>query len=427
MAIEAKSMRFSCAMKMLAFAPGAYNLAETTRMLEIAKACRHDFDIVFMSYGGRFEKLIREEGFSLRALSPQLTPEKIEHLYAVDRGEKLGDFFMLDEIREQVRSELALFRELKPVAVVTGFDFSLDVSARAARIPLVWVIQSTWTEAYQREFGKWPDLAWVPPLSWLPEKLLDKAAWPVARLFVSTLSRSYNRVAREHDVPEIAGLQIWEGDYTLLAEPPEFSGLASIPDRYRCIGPLIARLPGDVPEEIKELPRDLPLLWFAMGSSGMPKVVAELIQAFDGKPYRVIAPVKDLIERLRIKVPENVAVTGYLPAHLANPMADLSVIHGGIGTVMTAALAGKPIVGVGMQPEQEANLDCLVRKGCAIRIRRHEASPAALLAAVDRMLADEEAKRNAVAFKSIVEKWDGPSNAAGFFREMFGSNRAILK
>ncbi|MGA7551666.1 MAG: hypothetical protein WBW24_23055, partial [Candidatus Sulfotelmatobacter sp.] len=50
----------------------------------------------------------------------------------------------------------------------------------------------------------------------------------------------------------------------------------------------------------------------------------------------------------------------WLPALQVNKMADLSLIHGGIGTVMTAAYAGKPVVGVGMQFEHVANLAYLV-------------------------------------------------------------------
>ena len=76
-------------------------------------------------------------------------------------------------------------------------------------------------------------------------------------------------------------------------------------------------------------------------------------------------------------------------------MADLSVIHGGIGTVMTACLAGTPVVGVGMQPEQEANLEALVRKGFAIRIRKKRLTAAAVLDAVDRLLGDETARAKA--------------------------------
>ena len=50
-------------MKLIIFSPTACNLAETTRTLEIAKACRDVFEIVFVSYGGEFENLIEKEGF----------------------------------------------------------------------------------------------------------------------------------------------------------------------------------------------------------------------------------------------------------------------------------------------------------------------------------------------------------------------------
>lgn len=51
----------TCA-KPLLFAPASFNLAETTRMVEIARACRDRFPILF---GGQFERLIREAGFEI--------------------------------------------------------------------------------------------------------------------------------------------------------------------------------------------------------------------------------------------------------------------------------------------------------------------------------------------------------------------------
>ena len=50
-------------MKTLVFAVAGYNLAETGRMIEIARAARKHFDVVFASYGGQFEKLIEDEDF----------------------------------------------------------------------------------------------------------------------------------------------------------------------------------------------------------------------------------------------------------------------------------------------------------------------------------------------------------------------------
>lgn len=70
--------------KVLLFAPCAFNLAETSRMVEIAKGVRQHpqasqvFDIHFISDGGDFENLIEKHGFSLTRLEPRLTPEKIE-------------------------------------------------------------------------------------------------------------------------------------------------------------------------------------------------------------------------------------------------------------------------------------------------------------------------------------------------------------
>jgi hypothetical protein len=49
----------------LAFFPATWNLAETTRTIEVAKACRNRFDVCFASYGGQFEQLIEHEGFAL--------------------------------------------------------------------------------------------------------------------------------------------------------------------------------------------------------------------------------------------------------------------------------------------------------------------------------------------------------------------------
>jgi len=83
------------------------------------------------------------------------------------------------------------------------------------------------------------------------------------------------------------------------------------------------------------------------------------------------------------------------------------VIHGGIGTVLTAALAGKPVVGVGMKMEQVANLACLERLGFAIRVRKSRNPSRRVHEAVGKLLNDEAAKLKAAAFAEVVAEWDG--------------------
>lgn len=408
-------------MKTLVFSPAAYNLAETTRCLEIAAACRGTFDVVFASYGGEFESLIEQEGFRLRRLQPQLTPKKIDYLYRVDQGRALGSFFSAEEVRTQVDSERALFQELQPAAVVTGFNFSNSISCRAQAVPLVWLTQSTWMMGalYDAGLATYPDMLDLPLLRALPERVLIGLSRGMLALLGRVLARPYNQVARQYQLPPFGGMEsLWEGDYNLLAEPEGFSGLP-LPPTYHCIGPLIGRLDEPIPDEVTRLPRDLPIVYFAMGSSGQSQVVARIVESFAGKPYRVIAPVKHHLDGIQVTVPPNVLVTDWLPAHKVNPLADISVIHGGIGTVMTACLAGTPVVGVSMQPEQEMNIDCLARKGFALRIRKGRLTPDRLSATIDQLLADPTARHRAKDYQKVVQEWDDPTRITRFFEHTF--------
>ena len=124
-------------------------------------------------------------------------------------------------------------------------------------------------------------------------------------------------------------------------------------------------------------------------------------------------------KHFNVRIPKNVLVTDWLPAHLVNPLAAVSVIHGGQGTVYNALASGTPVVGVGMQPEQEGNLECLVRHGVGIRIKKKRVTAQAVLEAVDKMLANPEAKRKAVALQNLVNRMDGPKGSAQFIVDRF--------
>ena len=81
-----------------------------------------------------------------------------------------------------------------------------------------------------------------------------------------------------------------------------------------------------------------------------------------------------------------------------------------VATVMTAALVGKPVVGVGMQMEQVANLASFERLGFAIRVGKSRDPSAKIQAGIEKLLHDDAAR--AEAFAGIVAKWDGPRIAA---------------
>ncbi|MGO9325480.1 MAG: glycosyltransferase [Terracidiphilus sp.] len=410
----------------LLFAPCAYNLAETSRMVEIAKAvARHPvasqiFDIQFISDGGDFEPMIEKHGFALTRLEPRLTKQKIELIAKVDRGEKFTPAFTDAELIARVNSEVACLKALQPVAAVTGSYVTIPVTCRILQVPLVWVVQSTWLpEFFCHGAGMTDKLR--------PAAFKAVADWLILRFINFWIRYGFlngiNRTARHFGVPGYQSIfEFWRGDFALVAEPPEFSG-ARLPSNHAFIGPLVPQDEFPIPDEIAAIPRDKPLIYFAMGSSGTPQIVANIIESFAGTPYRVIAPIKFLLAQISgVRIPANVLVTDWVPAVQVNKMADLAVIHGGVGTVMAAALAGKPIVGVGMQMEQVANLACLERLGFAIRVGKSRNPSRKIQAAIQRLLHDEAAKAKAADFAKVISKWNGPERAVEILLQRYGGD-----
>jgi UDP:flavonoid glycosyltransferase YjiC (YdhE family) len=411
------------ARRCILFAPVTFDLAETTRMLEIAKGTRNHaqasrvFDIQFISNGGDLEYLIEDEGFPLHRLGPRFTPEKIEFFGKVDKGEVFAPALSDAEMVQLIQNEVAYLKELQPVCVVTGSYMTIPVTCRILKIPLVWVIQSTWLEAFFAHGAGMTDDIRFGPLKAVADRFI--------LLFINFWIRygflgPVNRAARHFGVPAYRSIfDYWRGDVTLVAEPPEFTDV-QLPRGYYYTGPLIAKQGFPIPPEVRDLPHDQPIIYLAMGSSGTPEIIANIVEGFVDKPYRVIAPVKQHLDKVPgVKVPPNVLVTDWLPADKVNPMADLSLIHGGIGTVMTAALAGKPVVGIGMQPEQVANLAAIVRKGFAIRIPKSKKPSRQVQAAIATLLHDDTARQKAKAFAKVVARWDGPQEAAAVLYEKF--------
>ncbi len=409
-------------MKTLIFAVAGYNLAETGRMLEIAKACKGKFRIIFASYGGQYEHYIEEAGFELKEMEPRLTQKRLDRLRVVLSGETLNTVGYLTgkELLVRVPNEIEFFKRVKPAAVLTGWCLSVTTSTRAANVPFVNVLHSTSIQEYYKAgLQTWPDR-----LYWL-EKIFSKekldARINKRILEIGFPARAYNKVGEKYGLKKFKNfIELIEGDHTLLADIPEWVNLPEIRDNIHYVGPLPARINAEIPKELQSLSKDRPVIYFAMGSSGKPKLIKEIIEGFKDKPYYVIAPVKNHIAGMDVEIPSNVIVTGFLPAHKVNPMADISVIHGGQNTVMQAILSGIPIVGMGMHPEQEANLEACVRKGFAVRLNKWRDKSADVLYWIDKLLEDDEAKEKVVKFQKQLEKWDGPANAAKFLFETYG-------
>ena len=185
----------------------------------------------------------------------------------------------------RVENELKLFKEENPVCVLTGWCQSIFISARAAKIPLIDVLHSTSvTEYYEAGLQSWPDrrnYSWLRKI--FSEEKLNRFASNLV-LKMKLPAKPFNILAEKYGLKEFNNfIEVLEGDYTLLADIPEWVGLKKIRPTLHYIGPLPYKSRGEIPAEIINMPKDKPIIFFAMGSSGKPELIAEIIEGFKNK------------------------------------------------------------------------------------------------------------------------------------------------
>lgn len=393
--------------KLILFGFVGWNIAETTRMIEIAKRASQDFKIVFASYGGQFNQLVEDAGFNLIQLHPTETPEKIELLWKIDRGEKFAHPFSYNEIQERVKHEISLFNTYKPVAVVMGSVLTFSISARITNIPLVNVIPFALSRGYFEN-----KLPMVP----------EFPAW-LNRLFsmiicnIPLLTKNFSKVARQYGLPSFKSfVSIWEGDYNLVTDLPSLFKGVVLQDNWQFVGPIYAKLEREVPKKVIDFLNEAknPTVYFAMGSSANKEVLQQVLESFEGLPVSVIAPIKSYVENSGIAIPSNMLVTDWLPAHIVNPLCTVAVIHGGQGTVQTACDSGTPFIGIGMQPEQSINIESVARFGSAIRIARRKFSKHLFKARLNELLTNPTFTEKAKELQKESRQIHGAENVAKF-------------
>ena len=381
------------------FFPFFANLAETSRLVRIAEQFRElGGRAIFLSHGGAYEELARNARFDVHRVTPVYTKEQIRDLMRFDQLEAYGDPFPDDWLIHHVINEERAYTECRARLIVTGMNVPCVLSARKAKIPLVYIVPGTALSGYfEAGLATFPDTFENGFTQLLPDGLKNRlTSWLALRSRAGT--RAFNRVARRFDLPPISrSLELWTGDYTLASDVREALG---IPPEYDLaeedyVGPLLAKLGIPLEEAVRaHLERPGRSIYFAMGSSGSRNLYLEALRALDRSGHNVVAAYTSILEEEDLpSIGYNVLLKKLVPAEIVNPMADLAVLHGGQGTFYTAAYSGRPVVGIPMQPEQQYNIDILVRAGSAIRLSRRHFRAEALLGAVEVVLRDYDRYR----------------------------------
>jgi len=419
-------------MRIICF-PHFYYLSEASRLVEIGKALvALGQEVRFFSHGGPYESVARNAGFDVISVQPTMSPERAEHYMAFNRaevGNPLRDsFFSYEELKEYVSREAEVLREARADAVLIGWNLPSYLSVQLVGIPIVVQQPGPFTAPFfDRRMG-----VFVPSLiGWLRYLPMDWFVnWIMPRLRVWI--RPFNQLASELGLPQYKStLDMMAGDLTLVMDVPEILGIS--PEelkryeprhpkffhrrpRYRYGGPCFARLPGEVPDSLREhFDTSRKKLYCAMGVSGSPEVLRSVIDIVSELDLQVLVVTTTILGAEAQSASDRVMVVPHVPAHLVNPLADVAITHGGAGTVQTAIHAGTPLVGVPMHGEQAGNIALVQRQGAGIMLPKQALKRRQLVTALEKIVTNDSYRENMHRLKKLQDRVDGAANAA---REM---------
>lgn len=408
------------------FAPETFNLGETSRAVEVAReleALGHE--VRFAGYSTRFADHVRDAGFALELLAPELTEKQADQLIAVDQGRSLRHPFTTELVRRRVASEKALMARWKPDGAVIGTTLTLFLSARAAGVPLVYVRPYAMSRSHLARMTTFPATAGTGPWAHRINRLVGGAV----RRIVPRLRwkpGSFRRVAAEEGVTlPPRTVDALDADLNLIASLfPAVDGRPLGP-RETAVGPIYAQGEGDLPEEIARLAdAGRPVVYVGLGSSAGRRLALDILHQLAPLDVEIVSTTGRYLRADDLRdLPGNVHVYGHLPAQKLAGIVHASVIHGGEGTVQTACASGAPFAGIGLQAEQRINLDECVRYGNAVRFSPRDLRRRRLARVVTRLLSDADMAAAARRLRPEAQPV-GAANAAREIVESLSATRA---
>lgn len=432
----------------IVFAVAAFNAGETTRGIEIARAIQEvgaergaeaELKFVYPRSSHSFDEQIRRAGFETCPADFWLSDGDIAVLMRADHD---GDEFVHDRStgRRFIEACIAEIERHRPDLLVFGFFPPAGIAAQLLGVPSVSYLpfpaHAPWV---RRHFLKdLPDELDVAVTAWAPRAVRRCLTLLVARLMTRkrffsqpTFAAAAKELGWSPPRPDLFAML--DADIQLVNDLPGYYAGEDVGPHTRLTGPLFSRAStAEIPREIEEhfQPEGLPRVFVSLGSSGERPYLLAAIEAVAKVECRAVVVVPPHIcsldeGRSRAGSSPRVLLTEkFVPADRVNAVADFAIIHGGQGTVQTAVSSGTPIVGVGMQMEQTANLDKVVSRGAGIRIARRHWRPPAIARALRRLMESRSYQERASELKQQSDAIDGRKRTGELIWDLATSRRS---
>jgi len=276
------------------------------------------------------------------------SPVKLTEIPAISDSEGvqlIAEFRNRDRAIDLIKSERSLIKKYKPDWCVVDYRLTAVVSSIQETVPFMYV-----TGSGGLAFG-----------SHLPNPLLPSVVYslskPLVRIFVNFMLGIY--FSSLEDASESTGERVslrkhFETIPHIVPEIPEY--LPSLREDLQIA--YVGHLRWDgfkskKPEWLSRIHPDGKTVYLTFGGTGFDKEkLIRLANRLVDEGLRVIVSSSSIADPSEFPKHKNLFVERYLSGEDVSKCVDVVVCHGGYGTIIEAAMAGKPVVCIPFNPDQ---------------------------------------------------------------------------
>jgi len=370
-----------------------------------------------------------KEGFSKIGTYPEYF--KIHYLNQTIKSStfytrvKKGKFFYtFEEMIRYVDEEINLYRIVKPDLIVTDFRLTAPISSKICNLPLLNLSNSHWSPHRDCPFPA-PDNSFLGNFpAWLKNGLFSLIRPMTFKLFALELNRIRKHYGLE---PKNDFRQLYtDGDYNAYLDLPEFSEIKNIPENHFFLGPVLWNANGpEFPHKIEKG------IYISMGSTGNNELIDRiLIAVMKTKAFVILSGISDSEKTELLRKYPDLRNRSWIH-QLVDPnrildQCNLTICHGGSGTVYQSLAHGTPVLCFPSNPDQSLVSMALVEKNLGCYLSPKNATKSNIQAAIDDCLSNEILKKNVDNYAQKIKQWDTLKHW-NLFLNQFNTTRKSIK
>lgn len=244
-----------------------------------------------------------------------------------------------------VREELQVLKWFKPDVAVVDFRLTAILASRMCGVPTVFITGS----------GGLPYGCYIPNpgyprfLHYLLQPLFQKASGRAKQPYIDGLLTAGTMLGHTYTTNDLFDQMVY-----LIPEVNGYLPAADNTLKRHYVGPIFWEgFAHYTPPWLEKISPDGHTVYVSFGGTGLDgQKLVDLSALLVERGYRVVVSSSNIVDIKAFPQHPRLFVTKYISGRDICRRVDIVVCHGGYGTMMQAALSGKPVVAVPFNPDQ---------------------------------------------------------------------------